>query len=185
MTDFARALLSWESFYVIVGSSGGALIGLQFVVITLISDSRHPTTARALGAFGTPTVVHLTGALLLSAIMSVPWHSPANLSIVLGMCGLLGLAYGALVVHRARGQTEYEPVWQDWLWYAVLPFATYAALIVTAFSLRSDQRRAVCIADRATDQRLGGSGGNGTGFTRRLPDELGLNRIAAPGRPGS
>jgi hypothetical protein len=26
----------WENFYVIVGSSAGALIGLQFVVITLI-----------------------------------------------------------------------------------------------------------------------------------------------------
>jgi hypothetical protein len=32
------ALAGWESFYVIVGSSAGALIGLQFVVITLIAD---------------------------------------------------------------------------------------------------------------------------------------------------
>lgn len=27
----------WENFYVIVGSSAGALIGLQFVVITLVA----------------------------------------------------------------------------------------------------------------------------------------------------
>jgi hypothetical protein len=27
----------WENFYVIVGSSAGALIGLQFVVMTLIA----------------------------------------------------------------------------------------------------------------------------------------------------
>ena len=32
------ALAGWENFYVIVGSSAGALIGLQFVVITLIAD---------------------------------------------------------------------------------------------------------------------------------------------------
>ena len=32
------ALNGWENFYVIVGSSAGALIGLQFVVITLISE---------------------------------------------------------------------------------------------------------------------------------------------------
>ena len=32
------ALSGWENFYVIVGSSAGALIGLQFVVITLIAD---------------------------------------------------------------------------------------------------------------------------------------------------
>ena len=32
------ATAGWENFYVIVGSSAGALIGLQFVVITLIAD---------------------------------------------------------------------------------------------------------------------------------------------------
>ena len=32
------ALSGWENFYVIVGSSAGALIGLQFVVMTLIAD---------------------------------------------------------------------------------------------------------------------------------------------------
>lgn len=32
------ALAGWENFYVIVGSSAGALIGLQFMVITLIAD---------------------------------------------------------------------------------------------------------------------------------------------------
>jgi hypothetical protein len=34
------ALAGWQNFYVIVGSSAGALIGLQFVVMTLIA-SRH------------------------------------------------------------------------------------------------------------------------------------------------
>jgi hypothetical protein len=33
------ALTGWENFYVIVGSSAGALIGLQFVVITLIAEN--------------------------------------------------------------------------------------------------------------------------------------------------
>jgi len=32
MTEFAE----WESFYLIVGGAAGALIGLQFVVMTLI-----------------------------------------------------------------------------------------------------------------------------------------------------
>ena len=32
------ALNGWENFYVIVGSSAGALIGLQFVVMTLIAN---------------------------------------------------------------------------------------------------------------------------------------------------
>ncbi len=44
MGESATALSPWESFYVIVGSSGGALIGLQFVVVTLIAD-RSPNTS--------------------------------------------------------------------------------------------------------------------------------------------
>ena len=34
LADGMEALKEWESFYVIVGSSAGALIGLQFVVMT-------------------------------------------------------------------------------------------------------------------------------------------------------
>jgi hypothetical protein len=36
------ALGGWGNFYVIVGSSAGALIGLQFVVMTLIANMRWP-----------------------------------------------------------------------------------------------------------------------------------------------
>jgi hypothetical protein len=143
MTDAATAISSWESFYVIVGSSGGALIGLQFVVITLIAERRHLATAGALSAFGTPTVVHFAGALLVSALMSAPWPSLVSLSVALGICGLGGLAYGAIVVHRARRQKDYKPVWEDWLWYAVLPCLSYAALTVTAALLRVNSRLAL------------------------------------------
>ena len=34
-------LADWNSFYVIVGSSAGALIGLQFVILALIAERRH------------------------------------------------------------------------------------------------------------------------------------------------
>ena len=38
----ALAPQEWESFYVIVGSTAGALTGLQFVVLTLISEAGVP-----------------------------------------------------------------------------------------------------------------------------------------------
>jgi len=31
-------IVAWESFYVIVGSSGAALTGLQFVVMALVAE---------------------------------------------------------------------------------------------------------------------------------------------------
>ena len=61
----------WETFYVIVGSSAGALTGLMFVVMALVVDFR--SSEQQIEAFGTPTVVHFCGVLLLSAVMSAPW----------------------------------------------------------------------------------------------------------------
>jgi len=40
-------LAAWNSFYVIVGSSAGALTGLQFVVMTLIAEKSPPRSAEA------------------------------------------------------------------------------------------------------------------------------------------
>jgi len=134
--------VDWVNFYVIIGSSGGALIGLQFVVMTLIAERRLAAQSGALSAFGTPTVVHLTGALVVSAIMCAPWTSPGALAIVVGVCGATGLAYSVLVFLRARRQTDYDPVWQDWLWYISVPFVIYGALTVDAFFVPAHARTA-------------------------------------------
>jgi hypothetical protein len=77
------ALSEWENFYVIVGSSAGALIGLQFVVITLIAAMPIGRgTAQAGAAFSTPNVVHFGAVLLLAGILSAPWHEIAGAEIL-------------------------------------------------------------------------------------------------------
>ena len=50
---------SWESFYVIVGSSAGALTGLHVVVIVLGAEMNVLGGIAAARAFATPTVVRL------------------------------------------------------------------------------------------------------------------------------
>lgn len=138
MEEAARSpLVAWESFYVIVGSSGAALTGLQFVVIALIADAKAQATARQIDAFGTPTIVHFCAVLLMSAILSAPWHGLSSVSLALGACGVVGVVYGVIVVRRARRQTGYRPVWEDWLWHAVLPLIAYALLLIAAVLLRS------------------------------------------------
>src|SRR5256885_6087757 len=62
-------LAEWESFYVIVGSAAGALIGLQFVVMTLLAENPPQRVAEAGAAFASPTIVHFSAALLLSALL--------------------------------------------------------------------------------------------------------------------
>jgi hypothetical protein len=69
-------LAKWDNFYLIVGSAAaGALIGLQFVVVTLIAERPARRVAEAGAAFATPTIVHFATALLLSAVLMVPWGS--------------------------------------------------------------------------------------------------------------
>ncbi len=130
-------LVAWENFYVIVGSSGAALTGLQFVVIALVAESPTRSSSREIAAFGTPTVIHFCAVLLISAVLSAPWGTLLGPAIALGCGGALGVAYAVVVVIRARAQTGYKPVLEDWLWHAVFPFIAYATLLVAALFIRS------------------------------------------------
>ena len=131
-------LAAWETFYVIIGASAGALIGLQFVVIALVAESRRRSTLREIDAFGTPTIVHFCVVVLMAGIVSAPWHDLGKVAFALGASGASGVAYVLTVVRRARRQTGYEPVLDDWIWHAVLPFISYAALLVSAVLLQRD-----------------------------------------------
>jgi hypothetical protein len=134
-------LIVWGSFYVIVGSSGAALTGLQFVVIALIAESKRQATTREIEAFGTPTIIHFCAVLLVSAILSAPWAALWSAGVALGSCGIAGVIYGLIVVGRARRQTTYQPVFEDWLWHTVLPLTAYALLLVAGILLSSHPRR--------------------------------------------
>jgi hypothetical protein len=82
----------WENFYVIVGSSAGALIGLQFVVMALVADlPRSQSGAQAGNAFATPNVVHFGAVLLLAAVVCAPWRGVDIPGVVFGILGLSGI----------------------------------------------------------------------------------------------
>lgn len=136
-------LAEWESFYVIVGSSAGALIGLQFVVMTLIAETPPLRVAEAGAAFATPTIVHFSGALLLSALLSAPWQAITFAVTLWGLVGLSGVAYTVIVARRMRGQTAYQPEFEDWLFHVLLPLVAYAILVISAFAALSHTHEAL------------------------------------------
>jgi hypothetical protein len=119
---------NWESFYVIVGSSAGALTGLQFVVMALISDSRRNPTSDTISTYGTPTIVHFCIVLVLSAVLSAPWPTLTGPSWLLGAAGALGLIYVGIITVRASRQQEYKPVLEDWVFHNILPGIAYGLL---------------------------------------------------------
>lgn len=137
-------LSAWENFYVIVGSSAGALIGLQFVVLTLIASRPIGAgTAQAGHAFATPTIVHFGAVLLLAGMLSAPWQTIAPAAVLWGLLGLSGILYAAVVTRRMRRQGAYKPVFEDWLFHVLLPFAAYAILAVAAFAAGPRLREAL------------------------------------------
>lgn len=131
----ASILSAWDNFYVIVGSSAGALIGLQFVVIALISDRQVAGSMLEIRAFGTPTVVHFCFALVIAGIMAAPWHSMTGAAVCMAACGVVGVAYSLLVIRHARRQRGYAPDSEDWFWYAGSPLGIYFGLLATALVL--------------------------------------------------
>ena len=135
-------LSNWDNFYVIVGSSAGALIGLQFVVITLIAGTGK-VDSKQVSAFGTPTVIHFSAALLISAILSAPWETLAGLRAILGIFGVIGIAYSVRAILHAVQQKTYEPELEDWLWFFALPLLGYVILFVAAALLVSQTLRAL------------------------------------------
>ena len=139
MTETILApLAGWESYYVIVGSSAAALTGLQFVVIALVADLRPRSSNETIDAFATPTIVHFCLALLTAAVLSAPWRTLLGPALSVAAVGLGGLFYEAIVIRRARRQSDYKPVFEDWLWHTILPVIAYVAIVGGASALVAD-----------------------------------------------
>ena len=135
-------LAGWSNFFVIVGSSAGALIGLQFVVITLIASRPVRPGLEPANAYATPTIVHFGSVLLLSAGMAAPLRG-IEAPAFWGLLGACGLIYCGIVTRRVRRQQAYQPVIEDWLFHVIFPLGAYATLAASAFAPPKDEHSAM------------------------------------------
>src|SRR5690348_108824 len=126
------ALAAWDSFYIIVGPAAGALIGLQFVIMTLMADRPARISADAGRSFATPTVVHFCVVLLVAALARVPWPLAILATGSAGAAGVAGLVYMIAIVVRMRRQSDYTMDGEDRCFHVVLPFIGYGALVVSS-----------------------------------------------------
>jgi len=136
MAETASLLSPWSNFYIMTGSAAAALTGLMFVVITLVSGTERLQKAPdGISTFSTPTVVHFCAVLLVSAILSAPWHSLVYPATILGLVGLYGVVYVSRVTSRAKRLRAYRPDLEDWAWYTVLPLVAYGVILASAIVL--------------------------------------------------
>jgi hypothetical protein len=104
-------------------------------VIALLAETRTRGSTPEIDAFGTPTVVHFCTVLLLSAVLSAPWHTLSSAALTLGAVGLGGMVYSAIVFRRARLQSGYKPVLEDWLWHICFPLTAHSVIVASAIAL--------------------------------------------------
>lgn len=144
------AVTGWQNFYLIIGPSAAALMGLQFVVVALVKDSPVARSPLGVDAFTTPTIVHFAAVLTVAAILSAPWPSLHAAAIALCVGAVLCLLYVLVVRGRIARMQNYDPVAEDWLWHVVLPFVAYAALALAALWLPSHVTTALFVVAAAT-----------------------------------
>lgn len=82
-------------------------------------------------------------ALLLSALMHVPWPTVTTIAIAWSVLGITGFAYTVIVARRMARQPVYKPVFEDWLCHVAGPLIAYAALAISSIAVRSWEREAL------------------------------------------
>jgi hypothetical protein len=122
----------WDEFYLLIGGAAGGLIGLLFIVITLIRSGETGLKLRGASVFMTPTVAHLAMVLTLSALATAPKLSlPATGALFLAG-GAVCLAFtGRALFMLAVGSVK-ATHWTDLWGYGVAPFAAALALAISA-----------------------------------------------------
>jgi hypothetical protein len=121
---------AWENFYLLSGGAGGALIGLLFVVATLMSGRDPDNQLRAADTYLTPIVFHLSMVLGVSAFAAAPHISPAHQGAVLTACAVAGMARSYQVIHSLGVSRKVTPShWSDIWWYGHAALASYLPLL--------------------------------------------------------
>lgn len=95
-------LHGWDNFFIMAGTAAATLIGLLFVAVTVGTGFSTSRIVHGTGGFLTPTLIRFGGVLFLSLAVLAPWPSARPIGVILGMGGLMDLAYQVTLRHTLR-----------------------------------------------------------------------------------
>jgi hypothetical protein len=124
----------WENYYLMVGPSAAALIGLVFVVVTLTAGRDREQVERGKRLYTSPIVWHLAVVVVLSGCASAPTITARWFGAVSGGLGLLGIGIGirnAIGIARVPISGEENNLFDVW-WYGIVPALAYVGLTAAA-----------------------------------------------------
>ena len=122
----------WDSFFVMAGGAAAVLIGLIFVVISLMGDRPRDNVLAGSRLYMGPIVLAVSFVLALSAAALTPGIGRCTFAALTGAVALWGLIR-ALVSTAGIGKLK-EVHWTDVWFYGVYPAAIYVALGIVALA---------------------------------------------------
>lgn len=122
-------IAGWQNFFVILATAAGALTGLMFVVIALRREQTTNAPVHAMRSFATPTIVHFTTVVVVSATLTMPRLKSTGIGWILVLFGGAGLLYMGFVIATARTRVEFASDLEDTLFHFTLPPVAHAAIV--------------------------------------------------------
>jgi len=148
----ARAMFEgWGEFYLLAGSAAAVLIGLIFVVVTLMQDRTRSSVIAGSRLYMGPVLLSISFVLALSAAALTPGIDERDIALVSGIVALWGLVRGVLSTVGIAALKD-EVHWTDLWFYGVIPTAlalllgTVAAAFCWGFPWAQDGLAAVIVA---------------------------------------
>jgi hypothetical protein len=126
----------WGEFYLMAGSAAAVLIGLIFVVVSLLQDRSRSSVLTGSQLYMGPIVLMVSFDLVLSAGALMPGMDEQHLALIAAIVALWGIVRAVMsLIGIGRLQGEHKAHWTDPWFYAILPLALYFALVLVAGGL--------------------------------------------------
>jgi hypothetical protein len=134
----------WGEFYLLAGSAAAVLIGLIFVVVTLMQDKSRSSMLYGSKLYMGPVVLQVSFVLVLSAAALTPDIGSRSFGLITAAVALWGVTRGVQSFLGIAGLTgEDAPHWSDKWCYGVLPTLIFLSLGLVAWGFLSDAAWAV------------------------------------------
>jgi hypothetical protein len=119
----------WAEFYLMAGSAAAVLIGLIFVVVTLMQDRPRSSIQSGSKLYMGPVVLNVSFVLALSAAALVPNISSHAMGTICALVALWGFVRAVMSIIGIRGLTGADtPHWTDAWYYGVIPSVIFLLL---------------------------------------------------------
>ena len=127
----------WGEFFLMAGGAAAVLIGLIFVVISLMQDRSRSSVLAGSRLYMGPIVLGVSFVLALSAAALTPGIDHRQFAAIAAAIALWGLARGVIStagIRRLGGEVHWTDLW----FYGVFPCLAYVALGAVAYAFWVD-----------------------------------------------